>query len=1684
MDMPNNILSSLVQTRSVERVLAPIAAQVSQLIILNESSERNGESLPDLVPHAESVTKAVDELVEISQKLANESIDEELKKEIPLSCETVSLAGKDILLATQRLQVDSQSKEARNSLVKAARNVLEGTMKVLLVADNAEVRKIVKASHWLLDRLTLLQSVQTMKALVTCFKGFTEALLLLSNLTDKRQKELTNAKQRESVLSAMITLKKSAPMLSTAVQTYVKYPDSPQTKASKDYIVGQVISAVEDLIAAVKTTGGSQLEDIEEPGVFATRLRKVCSQLSQENRSKLNSEFDTMMESIVRHSMAVASVSREHIKNQVVDTCKEILKQGNELSNQAKLLAENRSFQQLKEDFNKSCDMLLSEFNALERHISQSLGYQVVDILLETTEPLDRLIKASVTPLKDKSVLREKVCVNMLEPFEEAFHNYSDRLIQLGGFLAASCADKARVRHLRSVINSLESLDPEIYPACIAARRDILDKGALEHVKLLRKEWHGEIATFLDIIDDMSDPLTFIDISETSMKSDIRECREAILISDSDLLAQAANRLLGRAKRVVQVASKVVDGHVDPIFRNGLQSFINQLQKAIPLVKNAAYETISLIHDARLHDKLQERCDVLMVCVARVKGGLDEKTHPAILSPLRKSIRSPRKPMAADYPEFHSPHHSLRSPDHNMYLSKPVPNIRVSSPVDSLYSVGTSPLTVTRSPRSSADAVVDVPPHFLNPIRDLLHAIEKRDRIQIEMLCGVLLTQTSKYKAMIEVMSKLSKDMAKVNILQSSLSELTAMLPELFDLARNTPPGDESGKAHLYVKGQEWAKVANQVTSTLEEVIGVWSMPAKLVTQCARNGDTEKLQAQIELLNKHIEQLHQLVAMANEVTITQSRVQSHRRSELMEHAQLMQSHANELSKLTQELNSAANHVVLNTVDKSKHTLLADKLQQWSVKAFELAHTLDEMTAGSQTNGKQLQPAMLRGEVDKVHDEIKKMVNHSEKMKDMTGKVIDGCLDQSTADSVSGICESLQQLTITLNSLVTSQSSGGESPATELETTLLIKQWALKVKLLESVIDELSNEMAIPIDRLAGAALAVNQAKGKSRDSLLEEYQNYTDELSSKISRARQDCNRAMRSVPASPPKYAVFSSVDTLCKLTPQIVAMARQIADDTTLSLEGFQDLKRQWACNAHQLIKLIQAVPNADQKAVTDVLTAFRMLRDTTPQDVTQALESALQSLGPTPAPSTMPTIRAQSPALSPVPMSYAHMQLSQPPPFTQPMRPTVSHTLSFKLPEEPMEVHHAPVHAAYHQPMRVTQPRGMPSPQPVRFAPEDRNKASSPLSRKSSPGTSTSVTGDSDSPQGASGTEFETPVRPLERQSPLHISGNESAMSPSRHLESAYKPSRSTPEITVTEAQKPETKPIASPHRTRPLTISTTSTPLSHHSAISTSTYYTTDTDLAGPTSSGGIDGTPTPPPKPEFSASFTSVAPPEGRKWETFLGSRHSKSLAAAALVLQQETDRWEDDNNAIVKVAKTMSAQMYDMADFTRGQGSLSCKEEVINTAKAIAANGLVIVKFARIIAKYCLDKRFSDELLHYANQIPSYGKQLSIIASVKAATPEDKSTDIVLVKNAENLMEAVMKTLKAAETASVKGLKQPSDEESGDETQATALAIQWKRKLDRHRKIEASYTETDDLGLRRINRNVSAPTLTEIFIQR
>lgn len=153
------------------------------------------------------------------------------------------------------------------------------------------------------------------------------------------------------------------------------------------------------------------------------------------------------------------------------------------------------------------------------------------------------------------------------------------------------------------------------------------------------KEWTFELTNLLQVLDEMTDPKMFILVSERKVEEDINTCNGCILISDPLGFSQVVQSLVGRSRRVAQVAERIVDSHDDPVFRNGLMVYIKQLRKAITAVRGAGSNLEADFTNKSYQDTLKKRFNLLQDTLAQVKAGLSDLNHPHMLSPLRRNVR-------------------------------------------------------------------------------------------------------------------------------------------------------------------------------------------------------------------------------------------------------------------------------------------------------------------------------------------------------------------------------------------------------------------------------------------------------------------------------------------------------------------------------------------------------------------------------------------------------------------------------------------------------------------------------------------------------------------------------------------------------------------------------------------------------------------------------------------------------------------------------------------------------------------------------------------------------------------------------------------------------------------------------------------------------------------------------------
>ncbi|XP_066586873.1 vinculin isoform X3 [Prorops nasuta] len=163
---------------------------------------------------------------------------------------------------------------------------------------------------------------------------------------------------------------------------------------------------------------------------------------------------------------------------------------------------------------------------------------------------------------------------------------------------------------------------------------------------------------------------------------------------------------------------------------------------------------------------------------------------------------------------------------------------------------------------------------------------------------------------------------------------------------------------------------------------------------------------------------------------------------------------------------------------------------------------------------------------------------------------------------------------------------------------------------------------------------------------------------------------------------------------------------------------------------------------------------------------------------------------------------------------------------------------------------------------------------------------------------------------------------------------------------------------------------------------------------------------------------------------------NQPIMMAAHGLHQEVRQWSSKDNEIIAAAKKMAILMARLSGLVRGEGGN--KRDLIACAKAIAEASQEVTRLAKELARECTDKRIRTNLLQVCERIPTIGTQLKILSTVKATmlgaqetlptweelmlygTEEDQEATDMLVGNAQNLMQSVKETVRAAECASIK----------------------------------------------------------------
>uniref|UniRef100_A0A672YBP3 Catenin alpha-2 n=1 Tax=Sphaeramia orbicularis TaxID=375764 RepID=A0A672YBP3_9TELE len=317
-----------IRTLTVERLLEPLVTQVTTLVNTSNkgpSSKKKGRSKKAHVL-AVSVEQATQNFLEKGEQIAKDSQD--LKEELIAAVEDVRKQGETMRIASSEFADDPCSSVKRGTMVRAARALLSAVTRLLILADMADVMRLLAHLKIVEEALEGVKNATNEQDLANRFKEFGKEMVKLNYVAARRQQELKDPQCRDEMAAARGALKKNATMLYTASQAFLRHPDVAATRANRDYVFKQVQEAIGGISSAAQATSPTD-EKHGHAGIgeLAAALNEFDNKIILDpltfSEARFRPSLEERLESIISGAalMADSSCTRDDRRERIVAEC-------------------------------------------------------------------------------------------------------------------------------------------------------------------------------------------------------------------------------------------------------------------------------------------------------------------------------------------------------------------------------------------------------------------------------------------------------------------------------------------------------------------------------------------------------------------------------------------------------------------------------------------------------------------------------------------------------------------------------------------------------------------------------------------------------------------------------------------------------------------------------------------------------------------------------------------------------------------------------------------------------------------------------------------------------------------------------------------------------------------------------------------------------------------------------------------------------------------------------------------------------------------------------------------------------------------------------------------------------------------------------------------------------------------
>ncbi|CAF1023448.1 unnamed protein product [Adineta ricciae] len=539
-----------IKTWSVQRTLDPLIAEVSSLVSEQPSAMKKGRSkrahllVANVIQATENFIHKADEIVHENPGMRNELIE---------SMNEVKRAGDEMAVLSKGFADDPCSKSKREQMIIAARALLSSVTRLLMLADYVDVQLILNSIRLVENDLQQIHDAANQDELVQFYKQYGKDVSNLSYHAQRRQQDLVDRDEQESLAAARATIKRSSMMLLTAAKTYLRHPEIPSSRENRDFVYNQLREAVRMISSITQGHTETIKQDaaLNTVGDLTRALnefdRVVMMKPQKFNEQVVRPQLEEHLESIISGAALLADSlsTREERRDRIVQECNAVRQALQELLDEYIRYSKKKSSE---DNVNEKIQIMQTKTRDLRKQLRKAAVDHVSDTFVATNVPLVALIDAA-----------RRGNIQLVEETAQIFMEHATKLVEVANIVCSMSDSIEGIKLVRLAAKHIEHLSPQVVSAARILAARSTSKVAQENLDVFRETWEKHVRLLTEAVDEITTIEDFLAISENHILEDINSCIQAMVEQNADRVDRTAGAIRGRADRVIDVVAAEMD---------------------------------------------------------------------------------------------------------------------------------------------------------------------------------------------------------------------------------------------------------------------------------------------------------------------------------------------------------------------------------------------------------------------------------------------------------------------------------------------------------------------------------------------------------------------------------------------------------------------------------------------------------------------------------------------------------------------------------------------------------------------------------------------------------------------------------------------------------------------------------------------------------------------------------------------------------------------------------------------------------------------------------------------------------------------------------------------------------------------------------------------------------------------